>query len=183
MILFKLFLLIIIIYIIKYINTFEMYLEYKTAKASAVGVAKIDLGFFTQYVLGPTITLYEKLENGKTRRTLYTNTDSAPGWEKTKYSDINNNNNKIYFTNDARLGTRVGGPPDMLRFNVKDYNLKFNDTYIVIPNKFKTCDKISYMSNDSSKSYELSECDGTDNDNILLLNNLDNFEKNMLIPQ
>jgi hypothetical protein len=193
MILFKLFLLIIIIiiiYIIKYINTFEMYTcleeDYcvATAEGPAVGVAKIDLGFFIKYVLGSTITLYEKLEDGTTRRTLYTNTGSAEN-SKSTYSN-NNNNNKIYFKNDTTPVSRVAGTPPNLIFNVKDYNLKFNvngQIYIVIPNKFKTCDKISYMSNDSSKSYELSECDGTDNDNILLLNNLDNFEKNMLIPQ
>ena len=176
MILFKLFLLIIIIYIINYINTFEN-LDYTSVEwRPTVKIhTKIDLDFFTQQVLGPKITLYKKNPDTKTTYSRVQNNLNAHTY--------NDGTKSIKFINE---GQHSGSESGRLIFYVKDYNLKFNvngQIYIIIPNKFKTCDKISYMSNDSSKSYELSECDDSNNDNILLLNNLDNFEKNMLIPQ
>jgi hypothetical protein len=176
MILFKLFLLIIIIYIINYINTFEN-LDYTSVEwRPTVKIhTKIDLDFFTQQVLGPKITLYKKNPDTKTTYSRDQNNLNVHTY--------NDGTKSIKFINEGQHSEPESG---RLIFYVKDYNLKFNvngQIYIVIPNKFKTCGKISYMSNDSSKSYELSECDDSNNDNILLLNNLDNFEKNMLIPQ
>lgn len=183
MILFKLFLLIIIIYIIKYINTLEKYVVIQNTHTER-NSSKIDLVFYKLYVLGNKITLYSK-KNGK--KTTYELGDR----ENTTYISTENSNNKIQFTTSPPH-PQLRSDKNLLTFHVKDYNMKFmvdEDIYIIIPEKFKTCDNISYMSNDSSKSYELSECEvnpnagESDKNNILLLNNLDNFEKNMLIPQ
>ena len=203
MILFKLFLLIIIICIIKYITTFE-HTKYDFTQTTVTDTmaARIDLGFFVAKVIGDNFKL--KLPDGKLQE-----------FEKTAPYEYTSQNaslfplgkdvfplgiQKIIFYDTDVLGygssdyinvawRETGGDQNILHIKIKNYNLKFKIADLsppanvtLIPGKFNICNDINYMNEDASKSFTLLCNDVTDQTDILVSNDLETFAL-LRIPQ
>lgn len=146
--------------------------------------SKIDLQYFKKHILGNKITIYNTdlntishLKDQNNHYDHYDHTASQSNKLVYKYAGVPEKS--IIFTNDKSKSDNI------TKFYVENYDLKFNSNIIIPIDKFKVCENIKYTNNDSSKSYELHNCifEEEDKSDILIINNIDDFERKILFPQ
>ena len=182
--LFKIILFTTIIIIIIKCNTIIENMEYTSNTSSINPSSKIDLQYFKTHILGNKITIYNTdlntISNLKDQNNHYEYDHTASqGNSKIVYNYAGVPEKSITFTNDINISDNI------TIFYVENYDLKFNSNIIIPIDKFKVCENIKYTNNDSSKSYELHNCifEEEDKSDILIINNIDDFETKILFPQ